>query len=109
MIIDFNKIEEAVIPNFKGGEKEVAARMFFDGAVRILKAKLAPGSSIGLHTHEDSCEVIIIRSGEGKVLYDGEELRVKAGDLHYCPKGHSHTLINDSNAMLEITGIVPQQ
>lgn len=109
MIIDFNKIEEAVIPNFKGGEKEVAARMFFDGAVRILKARLAPGSSIGLHTHGDSCEVIIIRSGEGKVLYDGEELRVKAGDLHYCPKGHSHTLINDSNAMLEITGIVPQQ
>lgn len=109
MIIDFNKIEEAVIPNFKGGEKEVAARMFFDGAVRILKAKLAPGSSIGLHTHEDSSEVIIIRSGEGKVLYDGEELRVKEGDIHYCPKGHSHTLINDSNAMLEITGIVPQQ
>ena len=31
MIIDFNKIEESILPNFKGGEKELAANMFFDG------------------------------------------------------------------------------
>lgn len=109
MIIDFNNIEEQVIPHFKGGEKEIAAKMFFDGAVRILKAKIGPGASIGLHTHTDSSEVIIIRGGEGKLIYDGQEMRVHEGDITYCPKGHSHTLINDGEGLLEITGIVPQQ
>ena len=31
MKIDFNSIEERSIPNFKGGEKALAARMFTDG------------------------------------------------------------------------------
>lgn len=31
MIIDFNSMEVTVLPNFKGGEKEFAANMFFDG------------------------------------------------------------------------------
>ena len=34
MKIDFSTIEETVIPQFKGGEKETAARMYFDGLNR---------------------------------------------------------------------------
>ena len=109
MIIDFDSMEEKVLPNFKGGEKEMAAKMFFDGMNRILKGRLAPGASIGLHTHDTSSEVIIITKGCGCVIYDGEKIPVKAGDVHYCPKGHSHTLINDSNSELGLTAIVPQQ
>ena len=30
MIIDFKEIGVSVIPNFRGGEKETAARMFTD-------------------------------------------------------------------------------
>ena len=56
MIIKFNQIEETVFPNFKGGEKEFAANMFFDGTNRIFKGKLVPGATIGMHAHEDSCE-----------------------------------------------------
>ena len=61
MIIDFNSIEEVNIPNFKGGEKSTAAKMFFDG------------------------------------------------DVHYCPKGHTHSLVNDSAADLEFSAVVPMQ
>ncbi len=39
---------------------------------------------------------------------DGEEL-LKPGDCHYCPKGHAHSLINDSGGELEFFAVVPQQ
>ena len=58
MNIDFDKMDLSVIPNFKGGEKELHARMFFDGSNRIMKARLIPGASIGMHTHEGTSEVI---------------------------------------------------
>ena len=109
MIIDFSSIEEVNIPHFKGGEKETAAKMFFDGSVRILKGRLVPGASIGMHTHDDSSEVIFITKGEGCVLYDGERLPLQAGDVHYCPKGHTHSLVNDSAADLEFSAVVPMQ
>ncbi len=109
MNIDFDKTELSVIPNFKGGEKELRARMFFDGTNRIMKACLVPGASIGMHTHDDSCEVIFITSGRGSVIMDGESSPVYAGLCHYCPQGHTHSLINDSDADLEFLAVVPKQ
>ena len=70
MLIDFETMEETVIPHFKGGEKETAARMFFDGQNRIMRGVLIPGASIGLHTHETGSEIVYILSGKGAVLYD---------------------------------------
>lgn len=109
MIVDFNKIEETVIPHFKDGEKEVAMKMFFDGNVRILKGRIVPGGSIGMHTHDDSCEVIFATKGSAKVICNGEEFRLNEGDCHYCPKGQTHTMINDTDEIYEFTGIVPKQ
>lgn len=109
MLIDFNQIEEQALPHFKGGEKEFHARMFFDGTNRIMKGRLTPGASIGLHTHDTSCEMIFVSEGHGTVIYDGERIALHAGDCHYCPKGHAHTLINDSHSDLLFTAIVPQQ
>lgn len=70
---------------------------------------LEPGASIGLHTHENSSEVIYILSGSGKVQYDGAYECVSTGDCHYCPKGHAHSLINDSDAELIYFAVVPNQ
>ncbi len=109
MNIDFKKIDLSVLPNFKGGEKELEAKMFFDGTNRIMKAKLAPGASIGMHTHEGSCEIIFITSGNGSVIFDGERTPVYAGLCHYCPEGHTHSLINDSGEDLEFLAVVPRQ
>lgn len=108
MIIDFENMEVSVMPNFKGGEKATEAKMFVDDNNRIMFGRLVPGASIGLHTHEGSSEVIFIQQGCGKVLYDGETETVKAGDVHYCPEGHEHSLINDSDADLTYFAVVPQ-
>ena len=55
MIIDFNTMQPTVMENFKGGEKHLEAKMYWDGTTRIMQAKLIPGASIGIHTHEGNC------------------------------------------------------
>lgn len=110
MVIDLNKLPIKTMVNFNGGEKELSAHMFIDEAGnKIFFGKLIPGASIGLHTHETSCEVIYILKGKGKVLYQDEELEVSAGLCHYCPKGHAHSLINNSEEDLDFFAVVPLQ
>ena len=109
MLIDFSQMEETVIPNFLGGEGALRAKMRVDELGKIMRAALEPGASIGLHTHETSSEMIYILEGKGKVLYDGEYIPLAAGSCHYCPKGHSHSLINDSDALLTFFAVVPVQ
>lgn len=109
MLIDFSKAEETVMTAFKGGEKELRASMYVDERNRIMRGRLVPGASIGLHTHDTSSEVIFFLEGSGKTVLDGKEERVRAGMCHYCPKGHSHTLINDTDEDLVFYAVVPQQ
>lgn len=109
MILDFSKIEETIIPNFKGGEKEYAARMFFDGKCRIMKGRLIPGASIGMHTHDTSSEIIFMTKGIGTVIFNGERMQLNEGCVHYCPKGETHSLINETSADIEFSAVVPEQ
>ena len=116
MILDFNKMEVTVLPNFKGGEKEFAANMFFDGTNRIFKGWLVPGATIGMHTHDDSCEMIFILEGRGTIVEREPESEeetvspVSAGDCLYCPKGYSHSLQNTSDeGDLIFYAVVPKQ
>ena len=109
MILNFDSIPESVMTNFKGGEKSVSAHMFVDPMCRIMRGRLVSGASIGLHTHEDSCEIVYCFSGSGKAICDGVEERISAGVCHYCPKGHSHTVINDTDGEMEFFAVVPQQ
>lgn len=109
MIIDFNNIEEKSFPAFKGGEKQLEARMYFDGKVRIMKGRLVPGASIGMHTHETNCEIVFVTKGNASVIYNGETIDLPQGSCHYCPKGDTHSLVNNSDADVEFTGIIPEQ
>lgn len=109
MLIDFNSMEETVMPNFLDGEGALRAKMFVDERNRILHGVLEPGCSIGCHTHDTSSEIIYILSGTGVVKVEGGEEPVKAGECHYCPKGHAHSLINNSEGLLEFFAVVPQQ
>ena len=100
MIIRLEDIQTSVLPEFKGGQKEFRANMFFDGTNRIFKGCLVPGASIGVHTHDDSCETIFILSGKGSILEieDGVESvkDVFPGDCLFCSKNQTHSLMNSS-------------
>lgn len=109
MIFDYNSIEVQTIKNFKGGEKEISAQMFLDEYGRIMKATLKSGASIGYHKHEDNGEIVYALSGNAKVLYnDGEEALLQ-GQCHYCPKGNSHSIINNSDEDFVMFCVVPNQ
>lgn len=109
MILNFAQMETKVLEHFNGGEKELRAQMQVDEWNKILHGTLAPGASVGLHTHETSSEIIYILQGRGTVLYDGAYEPVEAGVCHYCPKGHSHSLINNSEEDLIFFAVVPNQ
>lgn len=109
MKLDFNKIEEVSHMEFKGGKKCLMTRMYTDGMTKIMKDRLEPGASIGMHTHETDCEIIYILSGNGTVLYDDGEESLEPGDCHYCPKGHAHSLMNTGTEELVFFAVVPQQ
>ena len=110
MIIRPDDIKNSVLDHFKGGEKHLEAKMFFDGTNRILThARLIPGASIGMHTHDDSCEVIFILEGCGSIIEEDTNKAVQAGDCLYCPKGGSHSLVNDSDADLVFCAVIPKQ
>ena len=108
MLIHFDAMEETAHQHFKGGEGTFFNKVFQDENNKIMNGRLAPGSSIGLHTHEGNSEAVYILSGTGKALYDGGEERLQPGDCHYCPMGHSHSLINDGDEDLVICAVVPQ-
>ena len=109
MRFEFNKQNYERVDNFKGGEKYIDAKMFFDGKVRILIGRLIPGATIGKHLHETNGEVIFIRKGTPLVIVDGKEERLEAGNVHYCPKGSTHTLINDTDCDIEIEAVIFEQ
>lgn len=96
------------MPAFKGGEKSVEARMFFDGRCRIMRLRLESGASVGLHNHETNLEVIYILRGKGRAICDGVTEELNPGDAHYCLNGSAHTLVNDGPEVLEVFAVVPE-
>ncbi len=109
MLLDPSTMETKVIPHFNGGEGELHAKMFTDGMCKILLGTLAPGSSIGLHTHDTTSETIYILRGTGTEICDGQEEALRPGVCHYCPKGSSHTMINTGTEELAFFAVVPVQ
>ena len=102
-MLKFAEMPDTVLQNFKGGDGEVSARMFQDDKVRIMRATIKQGCSIGLHTHDTSCEVVYVLSGQANCVIDGRE------ECHYCPKGSAHTVKNVLPEPLEAVCVIPEQ
>lgn len=108
MKINFGEIEETVIPQFRGGQKNTVSRIFSDKNNKIMRGSLEPGASIGMHTHDTSSEIIYILSGNAEILFDNAKEYLTVGECHYCPKGHSHSLINKGNDNVVFFAVVPE-
>lgn len=108
MIIDFDNISPSSVFGFKGGHGELLTRNYADENCKIMRHILRPGASTGLHAHEGNCEIIFILSGTATVHYDSTVEVVKAGQVHYCPIGHSHYMENLTAEDVVYFGIVPE-
>ena len=109
MKIQFEEIKEKELKGFYGGNGSFVANVFVDEKNKILRGKLVPGATIGLHRHDTSSEIIFVYAGQGKMICDGKEELLFAGDCHYCPKGSAHTFMNVGNEDLRFYAVVPQQ
>lgn len=107
MIIDFDAIEKEVIMGFKGGEGELDTRNYVDADMRIMRSSLFPGARSGEHQHDVNCEVMYVLKGELTVHCDGKTEVARAGEVHYCAKGHSHWFENRTSENVEYFAIVP--
>jgi len=65
-------------------------------------AVLPPGTSIGLHRHNQDEELYFILEGEGLMTVNDERCRVTKGDLILNPPGGIHGLVNDSDRDLHL-------
>ncbi len=109
MKIDFSGLTEKKIPEFNGGKGAILLKTIEKNDVKFLSARLEPGSSVGMHKHMDTCEIILILSGKGKAICDGETEMLGEGSCHFCPRGSSHTLMNVGDSDLVFVAAVPRQ
>jgi len=109
MRVDFNEIKEETINNFNGGKGCIILKRTTKKNVMIAKARLTPGSSVGMHKHMMDSETIYILSGKGKTICDGETEMLKSGSVTFCPVGCSHCLINDGDEDLVFFAVIPKQ
>ena len=107
MKLNFDEFQPSVLPNFQGGEGQLVSRRYLDENNKITRALLSPGSSIGKHTHGTTSEIIFVLSGTGKMYIDDSVEVLTAGDCHYCPKGSSHSFVNDGDEDLIFQAVVP--
>jgi quercetin dioxygenase-like cupin family protein len=108
-MIDFDRVPEVTIPHMKGGKGYAKAKMVDDGEVKILRATLDPGCSIGYHTHTDSSEICYILEGTAFCVLDGKEETLTAGQVHYCPKNSAHSMENKTDKPLIVLNVIPKQ
>ena len=109
MRIEFDGVREESVNNFHGGKGCLVLQKTTKNNVSFIKAKLTPGSSVGMHKHMVDSETIYVLSGKGKTICDGETEMLQAGSVTFCPVGCSHCLMNDGTEDLVFFAVIPKQ
>lgn len=77
------------------------------GAGRLFSHITLPvGAQVPTHEHHDEYEFYYMISGEGDYNDNGNIIRIKAGDVVYCPDGELHGLVNNSDAELSFIAFI---
>ena len=107
--IDLNNMAFDTLHGFKGGEGDMLMKMYSDGGNRIMQATIPTGSSVGEHAHETDMEIILVQQGHATIVMDNVETVYGPGMVHYCPKGHRHSISNKGDDTLMTFNVVATQ
>ena len=66
---------------------------------QLVLMNLKPMEEIGIETHNDRDQFFRFEEGEGKVVIDGVEHKVKDGDAVIVPAGANHNVVNTSKKL----------
>ncbi len=112
MIKRANEMVKEIKEQMRGGKGSVEILHIFKqeelrGKARLCaKITIAPGSSIGLHQHDNEEEIFYIISGNGMVNDNGNVSEVKAGDSIITGNGASHSVENTGDEPLEMMAVI---
>jgi quercetin dioxygenase-like cupin family protein len=76
-------------------------RQFYAGMATIY-----PGCRSRGHSHDENEEICFIIKGKGRVVVEGEENEVEAGDMIYIPRGKFHMFKNPNKTTLELVFVI---
>ena len=111
MIKHRSQMHQNVRENLRGGKGALQFTHIFEGS-ELEKTRMfsvvtvQPGDSIGIHPHQEEGEVYLILDGAATVTEDGVEQILRAGDAEYCTGGHTHGLLNHTDAPVTLLAIV---
>ena len=97
----FNGDGEVILTHILNGADEMygKGRMF-----NVLT--LAPGNTIGRHTHEGDNEIFYFLSGTGEYDDNGTITTVGPGDVAICSDGQAHCVKNTGDIPLEFIALI---
>ena len=99
----FSELAKVQMDKLRGGEGHVIRQAIFSEEETLGKTMLCaiqtvpPGSSIGVHSHDPDAEIFHVLSGTIRVIDNGVEKDLVAGDSNFSGKGSSHGVVNVSN------------
>ena len=67
---------------------------------------LAPGNSIGEHTHSGDNEIFYFLKGTGEYNDNGTIVSVGPGDVTICNDGELHGLVNNGSEPIELIALI---
>ena len=67
---------------------------------------LAPGRSIGEHTHTGDNEIFYVLKGSGMYNDNGNKVRIYPGDTLICNDGEMNGVVNDGDEPLEFIALI---
>jgi len=103
MIKLYEDLVKTQVDNLRGGDGHVIRQEVFSEADTQGKTMLCaiqtvpPGCSIGIHSHDPDAEFFYVISGTIRVIDDGVEKDLKAGDSNFSGAGGSHGVVNVSD------------
>ena len=84
-------------------KNEAYRRVLFTGArSQLVVMTIPPGGDIGLESHAHVEQLIFIASGNGKVILDGVETPLAAGDVVVATPNTRHDVVNTASEPLRI-------
>ncbi len=112
MIKRANEMVKEIKEQMRGGKGSVEILHIFKqeelkGKARLCaRITIAPGSSIGLHQHDNEEEIFYIINGKGLVNDNGSISEVGAGDSIITGNGASHSIENTGDGPLEMMAVI---
>lgn len=100
------------LENAFGGKGKIECRNFLTVADaagsgrRFSINTVQPGDSLGYHSHNGEFEIYLVLKGTAKIVDDGEEYLLHEGDMMQCKSGHSHSIANETDEIMEFLALI---